>query len=171
MVVQCELGPLRPFVDLRAFLSAGADGTVQALEREAAYVRIGRTLVRPRHFDLAVRSKAWRAAACCRRRRTGPTGRCWGLRHGWEVCGNVRYNRLARLSNKHLHNLRRSRTCELQRAAEQTPAQAGIARRRKLRLEGRPKYARVDTVHQGNLDGRKGCAASTRWTQQPSFSR
>lgn len=153
MVVQCELGPLRPCAGLRAFLSAGAGGAVQALEREAAYARIGRTLVRFRYFDLS-RAGQGLARRCLLSAETDRApGRCWGLRRGWEM----HCSRLARLSNGHLHNLRRSRTCELQRAAEQTkPAQAGGARRRKLRLEGRPKCARVDTVHQGNLDGRKG---------------
>ena len=42
------------------------------------------------------------------------------------------------------------------RAPRTKPTAAAIGERRKPRPEGRPGFVRVDSVHQGDLDGRKG---------------
>ena len=68
------------------------------------------------------------------------------------------YERLAGISVSHLYNLRRSST--YQRARRQfdktRPKASSIGVRRKPRPDGKPGYIRVDTVHQGDLDGTKG---------------
>ncbi len=76
----------------------------------------------------------------------------------WQVFGDARYQRLARISNGHLYNLRGSRTYQRLRTTHNKtrPVQVRIGERRKPRPDGRPGFLRVDSVHQGDLDGVKG---------------
>jgi transposase InsO family protein len=69
-----------------------------------------------------------------------------------------RYERLARLSVSQLYRVRKSRAYRSKRVAFQPtrPAQVGIGERRKPDPRNRPGYLRVDTVHQGDLEGVKG---------------
>ena len=71
---------------------------------------------------------------------------------------DARYERLAGLSVAQLYRLRKSRTYRQRRVAYQStrPAQVAIGERRKPDPQNRPGYLRVDTVHQGDLDGVKG---------------
>ena len=80
------------------------------------------------------------------------------LRRQWRVFGDARFERLAGLSNGHLYNLRRSRTYRnVRRVWDRTRAVAvPIGVRRRPEPRGRPGFVRVDTVHQGDLDGVKG---------------
>ncbi len=68
------------------------------------------------------------------------------------------YERLARLSVAQLYRLRKSRRYREQRLTYQPtrPTQVSIGERRRPDPQGRPGYLRVDTVHQGDQDGRKG---------------
>jgi len=70
----------------------------------------------------------------------------------------LRYERLARLSVAQLYRLRQSRTYRQRRVAYQPtrPTPVSIGERRRPEPNGRPGYLRVDTVHQGDLDGVKG---------------
>ena len=69
-----------------------------------------------------------------------------------------RYERLARLSVAQLYRLRKSPRYRSKRIAYQPtrPTQMAIGERRKPDPQGRPGYLRVDTAHQGDLDGVKG---------------
>jgi transposase InsO family protein len=68
------------------------------------------------------------------------------------------YERLAGISVAHIYNLRqRPRYRERRLNYTKTCAvQVAIGERRKPRPDGKPGYLRVDTVHQGDLDGVKG---------------
>jgi hypothetical protein len=69
------------------------------------------------------------------------------------------YVRLSKISVAHIYNLRKSSTYKNQRCNfEKTKSQKGehIGERRKPINNGLPGYIRIDTVHQGDLDGRKG---------------
>jgi transposase InsO family protein len=68
------------------------------------------------------------------------------------------YERLATISVAHIYNLRqRPRYRERRLNYSKTRAvQVAIGERRKPRPDGKPGYLRVDTVHQGDLDGVKG---------------
>jgi transposase InsO family protein len=70
----------------------------------------------------------------------------------------LRYERLARLSVAQLYRLRQSRTYRQRRVVYQPtrPTPVSIGERRRPEPNGRPGYLRVDTVHQGDLDGVKG---------------
>jgi hypothetical protein len=74
------------------------------------------------------------------------------------VFGDARFERLASISNGHLYNLRQHKTYRPQRGTfdKTRPVRAQIGERRKPAPEGKPGYLRVDSVHQGDLDGIKG---------------
>jgi transposase InsO family protein len=71
---------------------------------------------------------------------------------------DARYARLARISVAHLYRLRKSRTYRHRFVSYQAtrPTQVGIGERRRPDPRNRPGYLRVDTVHQGDLEGIKG---------------
>jgi len=75
-----------------------------------------------------------------------------------EVFEQEEYERLAGISVSHLYNLRRSITYRNVRTYfDKTRSKpSGIGERRKPEPQGKPGYLRVDTVHQGDLDGTKG---------------
>ena len=72
--------------------------------------------------------------------------------------GDQRYERLARVSVAQLYRMRKSRIYRQRhlRYEATKPTKVAIGERRKPRSEGRPGYLRVDSVHQGDLDGLKG---------------
>lgn len=72
--------------------------------------------------------------------------------------GDRKYERLAGISVAHIYNLRKGRAYRSQRVHYQKtrPVSVAIGERRRPEPEGRPGYLRVDTVHQGDLEGIKG---------------
>src|SRR6202158_4600441 len=72
--------------------------------------------------------------------------------------GGQRYERLAAISVAHIYNLRKRRAYREKRIFYQKTraVQVAIGERRKPDPQGRPGYLRIDTVHQGDLDGIKG---------------
>ena len=89
----------------------------------------------------------------------------------FQVYGDARYERLAGISNGHLYNLRQHKTYRNTRGSfdKTRPAKVNIGERKKPLPAGRCGYLRVDSVHQGDLDGIKGVypeginISSTRW--------
>lgn len=76
----------------------------------------------------------------------------------FRVHGDARFERLAGISNGHLYNLRQHQTYLSKRGSfdKTCPTKTNIGERRKPFPDGRPGYLRVDSVHQGDLDGVKG---------------
>jgi len=76
----------------------------------------------------------------------------------WQCFGDQRFERLAGISVAHLYNLRkRTEYCKVRIVHEKTrPVKNTIGVRRKPDPQGRPGFIRIDTVHQGDLDGVKG---------------
>ena len=76
----------------------------------------------------------------------------------FKVYGDARFERLAGISNGHLYNLRQHKTYQAKRGSfdKTRPTRINIGERRKPSPDGRPGYLRVDSVHQGDLDGVKG---------------
>lgn len=76
----------------------------------------------------------------------------------WSCFGDQRYQRLAGISVAHLYNLRkRSDYRKLRVVHDKTrPVKNRIGVRRKPEPQGRPGFIRIDTVHQGDRDGKKG---------------
>lgn len=72
---------------------------------------------------------------------------------------DLHYERLSHISVSHIYNLRQSSDYKKYRCHyEKTKSHKGvpIGERRKPQDNGKPGYIRIDTVHQGDLDGHKG---------------
>jgi transposase InsO family protein len=80
------------------------------------------------------------------------------LQRQYTVYGDKRFERLGRISSAHIYNLRSSRVYRerAQTVAKTQSVYVSIGIRRKPEPQGRPGYIRVDTVHQGDLNGEKG---------------
>ena len=80
------------------------------------------------------------------------------LQRAYNVYGDQRYERLAELSVSHLYNLRKSEGYQAQRASFVSTRAVcnSIGLRKAPSPNGRAGYVRIDTVHQGDLDGVKG---------------
>ena len=80
------------------------------------------------------------------------------LQRACVVYGDARYERLAGLSVSHLYNLRKGAHYQAQRVSfTKTRAVCNpIGVRKAPRPNGRAGFVRIDTVHQGDLDGVKG---------------
>ncbi len=76
----------------------------------------------------------------------------------YRVHGDGRFESLSHISVSHLYNLRKATGYQRRRRHfEKTrPTRSQIAQRRKPDPQGQPGYLRLDTVHQGDLDGIKG---------------
>ncbi len=76
----------------------------------------------------------------------------------YRLFGDTRFERLAAISNGHLYNLRQSKTYQQRRGPvhKTQPVKVRIGERRRPQPQGRPGFLRVDSVHQGDLDGIKG---------------
>jgi len=68
------------------------------------------------------------------------------------------YQRLAEISVAHLYRLRSTEAYRKRNTSYQPtrPTPIPIGERRKPQPQGKPGYLRIDTVHQGDQDGRKG---------------
>jgi transposase InsO family protein len=80
------------------------------------------------------------------------------LYRGYYEFADARYERLANISSAHIYNLRKVRGYRerVMVFTKTRPTPVSIGERRKPEPGGRPGYLRVDTVHQGDLDGAKG---------------
>ncbi len=72
--------------------------------------------------------------------------------------GQLEYQRLSEISVAHLYNLRRSipytrQRCHYEKTKSKT---SSLGVRRKPQPNGQPGYIRIDTVHQGDFDKKKG---------------
>lgn len=78
----------------------------------------------------------------------------------YQQFGDQIYKRLSQISVSHIYNLRKSSGYKkLRNHFEKTtksPKSMHIGERRKPQANGKPGYIRIDTVHQGDLDGAKG---------------
>ncbi|WP_420632468.1 integrase [Candidatus Palauibacter sp.] len=83
------------------------------------------------------------------------------LRRQYEVRRDERFERLARTSNGHIHNLRARRDYRLGALSpdKTRPVRVSIGVGRGPDPQGRPGFVRVDTVHRGDLNGEKGLYA------------
>ena len=80
------------------------------------------------------------------------------MERAYQVFGDPRYERLAGISVSHLYNLRGSTPYQDKRRhwTKTRPTGIPIGKRRAPQPNGVPGYIRIDSVHQGDLDGVKG---------------
>jgi transposase InsO family protein len=76
----------------------------------------------------------------------------------YEVYRHAEFGNISRISVAHLYNLRRSNTYRniSRRFTRTKPAAPKIGERAKPNPKGQPGYIRIDTVHQGDINGHKG---------------
>ena len=80
------------------------------------------------------------------------------LKREYELFGKQEFHRLSNISVAHLYRLRQ-RSFYLNRTLivkKTKPASCQYGERRRPEPQGQPGYIRVDTVHQGDLNGKKG---------------
>jgi len=78
------------------------------------------------------------------------------LKREFEVYGKSEFERLAKLSNGHLYNLRQSPRYGLRHYEKTRPTAVQIGERRKPEPNAQPGFLRIDTVHQGDSPEGKG---------------
>src|SRR5579872_2064151 len=80
------------------------------------------------------------------------------LEREYQEYGKQQFERLATISVAHLYNLRQRPKYRQQRLhyTQTRPTPVSLGERRRPDPQGRPGFLRVDTVHQGDLDGAKG---------------
>lgn len=78
------------------------------------------------------------------------------LKREFEVYGKPEFERLAKLSNGHLYNLRQSPRYGLRHYEKTRPTAVQIGERRKPEPNAQPGFLRIDTVHQGDSAEGKG---------------
>jgi len=83
---------------------------------------------------------------------------CHLFKRAYNTYGDQRYERLANLSASHLYNLRKSSGYQTLRMSftKTRPVCNPIGVRKAPRPNGRAGWVRIDSVHQGDLDGIKG---------------
>ena len=76
----------------------------------------------------------------------------------YHVYGDKRFERLANISVAHIYNLRGTKVYETSSLTytKTSPTPVNIGIRKKPQPEDRPGFLRVDSVHQGDSDGKKG---------------
>jgi hypothetical protein len=147
-------GLLRAYVERMTGFSRA-----QSTRLIGGYVRTGRVVGKPsgrpryqRHYtaaDIALLAAVDEA----HERLSGPATRHI-LKREFEVYGKTEFERLAKLSNGHLYNLRRSPRYGLRHYEKTRPTAVQIGERKKPAPNGQPGFLRIDTVHQG--DGPEG---------------
>ena len=78
------------------------------------------------------------------------------LQREYEFYGNERFKKLCGISVAQIYNLRHIKSYRGKRYTRTRPVVARIGERVKPRPQGQPGFIRVDTVHQGDKEGRKG---------------
>jgi len=76
----------------------------------------------------------------------------------WSEYGNGEYRNISQISIAHLYNLRRSWRYEAvtMRYTRTRPSVCRIGQRARPNPQGKPGHIRIDSVHQGDMDGEKG---------------
>ena len=76
----------------------------------------------------------------------------------YEVYGHAEFGNISRISIAHLYNLRRSNIYQgmTRRFTRTRPVVSRIGERAKPDPKGQPGHIRIDTVHQGDINGEKG---------------
>jgi hypothetical protein len=78
------------------------------------------------------------------------------LEREYEFYGDERFKKIGGISVAQIYNLRRSKSYKGKRYTRTRPVISRIGEREKPRPQGQPGYIRIDTVHQGDREGRKG---------------
>jgi transposase InsO family protein len=78
------------------------------------------------------------------------------LEREYAVYGNAEFEKISGISVAQIYNLRRSKRYGGKRFIPTKPVKIRLGERTKPQPQGQPGYIRIDTVHQGDQEGRKG---------------
>lgn len=78
------------------------------------------------------------------------------LEREYEIYGHAQFEKIRGISVAQIYNLRHSKRYRVKRYIHTKPVVSRIGERSKPETHGNPGYIRVDTVHQGDHDHRKG---------------
>jgi len=127
------------------------------------YAQTGRVMVKPARrngFTRTYSDADIRLLASMDERHGQPSGPVLKklCERAYRLFGQSDYQQLANISVSHLYNLRQSKTYQRQRCTltKTRPQKAPIGQRRKPSPNNEPGYIRIDSVHQGDQDKRKG---------------
>jgi hypothetical protein len=149
-------GLLRAYVEHMTGLSRA-----QSTRLIGGYVKAGRIVSKPslrprfQHHYTAADVELLASVDEAHERLSGPATRHI-LKREFEVYGKPEFERLARLSNGHLYNLRQSPRYGLRTYQKTRPTTVQIGERRKPEPNAQPGFLRIDTVHQGDSPEGKG---------------
>lgn len=147
-------GVLRAYVEHMTGLSRA-----QSTRLIGGYVKAGRIVTKPslrprfQHRYTAADIELLASVDEAHDRLSGPATRHI-LKREFEIYGKPEFERLAKLSNGHLYNLRRNPRYGLRTYEKTRPTAVQIGERRKPEPNAQPGFLRIDTVHQG--DGPEG---------------
>jgi hypothetical protein len=149
-------GLLRAYVECMTGLSRA-----QSTRLIGGYVKAGRIAPKPslrprfqRHYT-AADVELLASVDAAHERLSGPATRHI-LKREFEVYGKPEFERLAKLSNGHLYNLRQNPRYGLRTYEKTRPTAVQIGERRKPEPNAQPGFLRIDTVHQGDSPEGKG---------------
>jgi hypothetical protein len=76
----------------------------------------------------------------------------------YHIYGDIKFEKLKQISVSHIYNLQKTKVyrSRLLSYTKTKPSKCNIGERRKPQPGGKPGYLRVDSVHQGDLDKKKG---------------
>ncbi|GAB4360101.1 MAG: hypothetical protein Kow0060_15090 [Methylohalobius crimeensis] len=149
MIVTLHTQGLKTLAQVQAFVSSNEAISFTLTDRAAAYGWMTDTL-KQFHYGRCTRADKGVLRQYLRK--------VTGFSRALKVHGDARFERLASISNGHLYNLRQHTTYQTKRGSfdKTRPTKVNIGERRKPAPDGCPGYLRVDSVHQGDLDGIKG---------------
>jgi transposase InsO family protein len=78
------------------------------------------------------------------------------LEREYRVYGNIQFKKLSGISVSQIYHLRRSKRYRGKRFTHTKPVSSRIGERARPDPQGQPGHIRIDTVHQGDLNGQKG---------------
>jgi hypothetical protein len=149
-------GLLRAYVEHMTGLSRA-----QSTRLIGSYVKAGRIALKPslrprfqRHYT-AADVELLASVDEAHERLSGPATRHI-LKREFEVYGKPEFERLAKLSNGHLYNLRQNPRYGLRTYEKTRPTTVQIGERKKPVPNAQPGFLRIDTVHQGDSPEGKG---------------
>jgi hypothetical protein len=151
-------GLLRAYIEHMTGLSRA-----QSTRLIGGYVKAGRIAPKPslrprfqRHYT-AADVELLASVDEAHRQLSGPATRHI-LKREFELYGKAEFERLAKLSNGHLYNLRRSPRYGLRHYRKTRPTAVQIGARKQPAPNGQPGFPRIGTVHQGDRPnaGEKG---------------
>ncbi len=158
-----QLGKVDKGIVIRYLMKVTGYSLAQTKRLIQQYIKTGRVIAKPARgngFRRTYSEQDIRLLASMDERHGQPSGPVLKklCERAYQRFNQTQYQQLARISVSHLYNLRGSKTYQRQRCTltKTRPKAVSIGQRRKPCPNDQPGYIRIDSVHQGDQDKRKG---------------